>query len=178
VDQDPEFRLRWKPSFRAWLVTTLAGLSILALACWRYPSLRVDWVSLVLSIPFMTTSMFIGLRIGEKAFRRPTSDTAERADRLAALFFLLIYRKHSPKWADHLFFVGCFLIYLTAFLYFFGMPDGVLWFAIDLVASFIPCMLWNFLVLILVAAVDFYSGATPEIHDEKTWLLRQVRNLY
>jgi hypothetical protein len=182
VDDNAESRLKWKPSFRAWLLTTLTGLSILALTCWLYPVVRAEWVTLTLCIPFIAASIFIGLSL-EKAFDdNPPVTPLKEQTAWQRFFTLLIYRKHSPKWADLLFFTGCTIIYVIIFGYFFGLPNGILPFLIavvvNLLASLIPCMLWNFLVLILVAAIDFYSSATPDLDDEKTWLLRQVRNMY
>jgi hypothetical protein len=183
VSDESPIRLNWKPSLGGWVLSSLIALSILALACWRYPSLRAESPFLALAIPLITAGMFIGVSLAQKGLEdRQAAIPLKDQPGWQRFFTLLFYRKHSPRWADQLFFLGCSVIYVVGFLTLFGMPSDLIGLVaaliVNLIASFIPCMLWNFCVLILVAAVDFRSGATPELDDEKTWLLRQVRNMY
>ena len=131
----------------------------------------------------MVAGMFIGVSLAQKGFE-DSQETIPLKEQTGwqRFFTLLIYRKHSPKWADILFFTGCTVIYVAIFGFFFGIPNGIFPFAVaavvNLIPSLIPCMIWNFLILIFVAAVDYFSDTPPELDDEKTWLLRQVRNMY
>lgn len=186
VNDEAPLRRRWKPSFKAWLLSSAIGLAILFLASWYHPALRDDAPFLALLIPFATAAMFAGMGGDpERLFGSPMGDPATLLKDQTGwqrFFTLLIYRKHSPKWADVLFFIGCTFIYIAVFALFFGMPKAIVPFAtavvLNLILSLFPCIVWNFLVLIIVAAVDYFSDTPPELDDEKTWLLRQVRNLY
>jgi antibiotic biosynthesis monooxygenase (ABM) superfamily enzyme len=129
----------------------------------------------------MIASGLTGILLAQTGFYEEETPLREQTG-WQRFFTLLIYRKHSPKWADVLFFTGCTVIYIAIFGLVFGIPKGILPFIgavfLNFIPSLFPCMIWNFLVLIIVAAVDYFSDAPPELDDEKTWLLRQVRNLY
>jgi len=188
VDDETPVRLKWKPSFKSWGLSSGIGLSILALASWHYPALRPEAPFLALWIVLTTAGSFIGMRGPkdiERLFGSPLGHPATPLKDQSGwqrFFTLLVYRKHSPVWANVLFFTGCTVIYIAIFGFFFGIPNGIFPFTVavvvNLIPSLIPCMIWNFFVLFLVATVDYIRGSTPELDDEKTWLLRQVRNMY
>jgi hypothetical protein len=186
VDDQAPLRHRWKPSFKAWLSSSAISLAVLFLASWYSPALKDDAPYLALLIPLGIAAMFAGMvEDPERLFSSPVGNLAtplEDQPGWQRFLTLLIFRKHSPKRADVLFFSGCTVIYIAVFGFFFGIPNGILPFAIavviNLIPSLFPCMIWNFLVLFLVAAVDYARGTIPELDDERTWLLRQVRNMY
>src|SRR3954463_2946027 len=134
VNDEAPLRHKWKPSFKTWLFSSAIALAILFLASWYDPALRDDAPYWAFAIPLIIAGGFIGILLAQTGFYEVETPLKDQSG-WQRFFTLLIYRKHSPRWGDVVFFTGCTFIYIAVFAFFFGIPEGVLPFAIAVVVN-------------------------------------------